>query len=383
MKNNQPKIDMTNVIHDINCNIPCNIILKAFNSCPINDSLQKFLSYDFFFHFTKRSDSINILTDVLLILLSISPYVLSFLILLNTIYYKTLRSFLIMLMFFFQNFVVEILKNNLKDPRPNYLCSKQFGNPSNHAVFFSSLLMWIILEYFYLKPKHYNNNLLLKFVLFLTLPFILYSRIYLKYHTLEQIITGIFTGILFGILYFLFFVKFVFKSPTSLGRMIGKLNLKNNMTDVDLFELNFNSSIDSRNNRMFNNVKKIEELSKKKQELKNLKTVISGFKDSVKNIDIFKNLNSSDMNENVNSEYNPNENFNKTSNDNFNDMYELNQILNDKELKSMLDNNIGLEDNGENYYDEIQENEDENYEEYLNEENKLIEEIIKNKSKYD
>lgn len=393
MKNTQPKIDMSNVIHDINCNIPCNFILKAFNSCPINDSIQIFLSSDFLFHFTTRKDSLNVIADIFYILLSTSPYIFSFILLLNTIYYKTLRSFLLMMMFFFQNFVVEILKNNLKDPRPNYLCSKQFGNPSNHAVFFSSLIIWNILEYFYIKSK-YNKNSLMKILLFSMYPFIMYSRIYLKYHTLEQILSGIFTGIIFGLLYFMFFIKFVFKSPTSLGRILGKLNLKNNMTDVDLYTLNFNSNTDFGNGKMAANVKRMEELSKKKQELKNLKNVVSGFKNSIKNIDILKNINQSNSINNENEiednddEYEDNGN-NDMNNGTLNGKYDegninsLNEILNDKELKSMLENNIGLNNNGEEDYDGMEDNECENDEDNIDEENKLIEAILRNKHKYE
>jgi membrane-associated phospholipid phosphatase len=79
------------------------------------------------------------------------------------------------------------MKKILKDPRPNFECNHQYGNPSNHAVFCSALLTWFLFEYIYLNKNlrfKYNS---IKILLLLLTPFILYSRIYLNYHNLKQV----------------------------------------------------------------------------------------------------------------------------------------------------------------------------------------------------
>ena len=79
------------------------------------------------------------------------------------------------------------MKNILRDPRPNFECNKQYGNPSNHAVFYSALLTWFIAEHFYCEKKFRFKYNSIKILCFLITPFILYSRIYLNYHTREQV----------------------------------------------------------------------------------------------------------------------------------------------------------------------------------------------------
>jgi membrane-associated phospholipid phosphatase len=81
-----------------------------------------------------------------------------------------------------------MLKNIFKDPRPNFACNQQYGNPSNHAVFYSSMLVWFLCEQFYLNKKYrFKYNSIKLFFVLLT-PFVLYSRIYLNYHKFEQVI---------------------------------------------------------------------------------------------------------------------------------------------------------------------------------------------------
>ena len=79
------------------------------------------------------------------------------------------------------------MKRILKDPRPNFQCNKKYGNPSNHAVFFASLISWFIAERIFFEKKfRFQNKLIQVFIFFLT-PFVLYSRIYLNYHNKNQV----------------------------------------------------------------------------------------------------------------------------------------------------------------------------------------------------
>lgn len=79
------------------------------------------------------------------------------------------------------------MKKILKDPRPNFECNKQFGNPSNHAVFYSGLLTWFICEYFFCEKKYRFKYTSIKILFFLITPFVFYSRIYLNYHNTKQV----------------------------------------------------------------------------------------------------------------------------------------------------------------------------------------------------
>ncbi len=84
--------------------------------------------------------------------------------------------------------MIELMKGLLRDPRPNFICNQQFGNPSNHATFYSSLITMLFMEYVLLESKFRLSNFFLKLLLIIIYPFILYSRIYLNYHTIEQVI---------------------------------------------------------------------------------------------------------------------------------------------------------------------------------------------------
>ena len=159
---------------EIDCSVPCPIFLKILNSCP-----------------SRPIDIFQIgqaeLFEIAMVMLSMSPYIASFLCLLSTTYYKTTRGVVILMMIISQNFMIEIIKGSLRDPRPNYKCNKQFGNPSNHATFFTSLIIWVLMEQFLLHRRFRFSNLALKLLLFFSFPFIIYSRVYLNYHSTEQV----------------------------------------------------------------------------------------------------------------------------------------------------------------------------------------------------
>jgi len=162
----------------INCSIYCPTFFKMLNSCPLKDiiSIENLM-------LTPKP----VLYEICAVLFSISPYILSFIILINTIIYRTSRSIVIMLMIFIQNFLGETIKNSLRDPRPNYKCNNQFGNPSNHATFYTSLSTWLLFEILFLNSKYRYDNVFFKMIVFICTPFILQARIYLKYHNFEQV----------------------------------------------------------------------------------------------------------------------------------------------------------------------------------------------------
>jgi hypothetical protein len=160
---------------EIDCSVPCPFYLKTLNSCPTkNISIYEIPTAD-------------TLYELAMVGLSISPYFTSFLLLISVCLFRTTRGVLIMMMIFMQNMIIEFLKGNLRDPRPNYECNKQFGNPSNHACFYTSLTVWMALELIFLERKYRFSSTLLKSLLFIISPLILYSRIYLNYHSVEQV----------------------------------------------------------------------------------------------------------------------------------------------------------------------------------------------------
>ncbi len=160
---------------EIDCSVPCPFYLKTLNSCPsrhISDN--SIYSQENFF-------------EIAMVVLSTSPYFTSFIMLISVCIFRTTRGVLLMMMVFMQNMIIEFLKGSLRDPRPNFECNKQFGNPSNHACFYTSLSIWMILELIFLERKFRFSYTGLKLLLFVITPFILYSRVYLNYHSVEQV----------------------------------------------------------------------------------------------------------------------------------------------------------------------------------------------------
>lgn len=162
---------------NIDCSVPCFTILNLLNSCP----KKKLILKDIFFLNPSQ------IFEIFMIVLSISPYFICFLLLILTALIRTTRCFFLLLMIFIENYFIEVIKNILKDPRPNWECNKQYGNPSNHAVFYSALCTWFIAEYFYCDRKFRFKNNFVKFLCFFFTPIVIYSRVYLNYHSNEQV----------------------------------------------------------------------------------------------------------------------------------------------------------------------------------------------------
>jgi hypothetical protein len=182
-----------------------------------------------------------------------------------------------------QNFMVEFLKNNLRDPRPNFKCNHQFGNPSNYTCFYTCIIVWFILEGFFTEKKYqfkYNKFL---FPLFIAYPFIIYSRYYLHYHTIEQIVTGIVLGSFVGIVWYFLSIKFILKSENPLRRIFYKMEIKNSMTS-DLI-----GNFDYEDMQLDDDfIKQYQNLLKKNEKLEHLKQNLRKITKNIKNMDFMK-----------------------------------------------------------------------------------------------
>jgi membrane-associated phospholipid phosphatase len=261
---------------EIDCNINCPSLLKLFNSCPT----KQLFDTDSIFSVNLNA-IVNEYDEVFYVLLSTSPYLLSFCLFLIVVYYKTTRAFGIFIMSILENFVVELLKNSLRDPRPNFKCNRQFGNPSNHAVFFFGLCTWLIMEKLIIEKKFQFNNTLAKVLLFILTPFILVARYKLKYHTIEQLFNGCLVGLFICIIWFILFERNILREETQFNIFLSKFGLNNNMSDYDIFITDSLSS----SSRIY---QKYLHLTKKKDELEKMKQELKLFKDSIKDINILK-----------------------------------------------------------------------------------------------
>ena len=85
-----------------------------------------------------------------------------------------------------KNFFIKLIKDIFRDPRPNYICTKQFGNPANHSTFFLSIISWYALEYIYLDSKYRIKEIYILLLILFT-PIALYARIHLLYQNLNQV----------------------------------------------------------------------------------------------------------------------------------------------------------------------------------------------------
>jgi dolichyldiphosphatase len=97
----------------------------------------------------------------------------------------------------------KLLKTLIHQERPKDNDISDFGMPSNHSQFVSFFCIFYILHVFHMKPQPLST-LVKRFVVLslLSLQFVVcYSRVYLSYHTSEQVIVGALVGGLFGALW--------------------------------------------------------------------------------------------------------------------------------------------------------------------------------------
>lgn len=140
--------------------------------------------------------------SILCVYLSLSPILLLAFYLSWLIITRELESVIVAGGQLINEFLNKILKRVIKQPRPHVsLMGPGYGMPSAHSQFvgfflsYWSLKLW--LQWGYVQNKIRYNIYLLCFTIAVCL-----SRVYLLYHTYDQIIIGYVIGILNGIIYF-------------------------------------------------------------------------------------------------------------------------------------------------------------------------------------
>ena len=258
MSFNNQVVDILNsqiILKNIDCSIPCNIILYFASSCPTKS-----------INYLPRSSSDFL--EIIMILLSLTPYPIVFILLCLAAYLRTSRSVFLLGLVFIENILVSFLKIIIQEPRPNYLCNNEYGFPSNHSCFFTCLLFWFILEEFYIQKSlrfKYKNIIFMIFVIY---PFILYSRYYLNYHSIGQIIGGLIFGIIFTVIWFFFCIKYILGRDNFIKDIMIRLNVENNLTLDLLYQSDEYILLDN----LQNLVKKESELRETKNNLEKMNT---------------------------------------------------------------------------------------------------------------
>ena len=258
MSFNNQDVDILNsqiILKNIDCSIPCNIILYFASSCPTKS-----------INFIPKSSSDFF--EIIMILLSLTPYPIVFILLCLAAYLRTSRSVFLLGLVFIENILVSFLKIIIQEPRPNYLCNNEYGFPSNHSCFFTCLLFWFILEEFYIQKSlrfKYKNIIFMIFVIY---PFILYSRYYLNYHSIGQIIGGLIFGIIFTVIWFFFCIKYILGNDNFIKDIMIRLNVENNLTLDLLYQSDEYILLDN----LQNLVKKESELRETKNNLEKMNT---------------------------------------------------------------------------------------------------------------
>ena len=258
MSFNNQDVDILNsqiILKNIDCSIPCNIILYFASSCPTKS-----------INFIPKSSSDFF--EIIMILLSLTPYPIVFILLCLAAYLRTSRSVFLLGLVFIENILVSFLKIIIQEPRPNYLCNNEYGFPSNHSCFCTCLLFWFILEEFYLQKSlqfKYKNIIFMIFVIY---PFILYSRYYLNYHSIGQIIGGLIFGIIFTVIWFFFCIKYILGNDNFIKDIMIRLNVENNLTLDLLYQSDEYILLDN----LQNLVKKESELRETKNNLEKMNT---------------------------------------------------------------------------------------------------------------
>ena len=295
------------IIKDIDCSIPCNILLYFMCCCPTQE-----INY-----FPPSSKDF---IEIFMILVSMTPYPTVFLCLCLAAYFRTSRSVLILIMIFIENFTVIALKNFIREPRPNYLCNAEYGYPSNHSSFFTCILFWFIAEEICL-PDHLQFKYKTYLIPFgLIYPFILYSRYYLNYHSLGQIFGGFFLGMIIGVGWFLLNIKYILCTDNILRQLMIKFNIENNLTDDLLYQddeyisLDEYQSLVQKENELNNMKKKLRCVNKNMKNMKDLEGMNKNFEEILKGDNLNKNEDGQENEEDVYGEENSDENINEMEN---------------------------------------------------------------------
>ena len=233
------------IIKNLDCSIPCNFLFYFCSSCPT-----KKINY---FN-PSKSDFI----EILMIILSLTPYPVVFIFLSLTAYFRTSRCFFVLALVFIENFLVFFLKIIFQEPRPNYLCNNEYGFPSNHACFG------------------------------IIYPFILYSRYYLNYHNIEQIVGGFIFGVFIAVSWFFFCIKYILVKDNIIKTIMIGLNIENNMTFDVLYQsdgfilLDIYRKLIKKENELRDMKNKLEKMKKNLGVMDNIREYDEKFKNIMK-----------------------------------------------------------------------------------------------------
>ena len=163
-------------------------IYDNYNVIPFDDTLILYNPNDFL--------------SIICVYLSLSPILLLTFYLSWLIITRELESIIVAGGQLINEFINKILKRLIKQPRPHIsLMGPGYGMPSAHSQFVGFLLSYWSLKLWLqwgTVPNKFKYNLYL-FIFTIT---VCLSRVYLLYHTFDQIIIGYVIGILNGIIYF-------------------------------------------------------------------------------------------------------------------------------------------------------------------------------------
>ncbi|XP_055642935.1 dolichyldiphosphatase 1-like [Toxorhynchites rutilus septentrionalis] len=106
-----------------------------------------------------------------------------------------------------------LLKHCIKEPRPVSRSQiwNEYGMPSSHSQFMCFFAQYVLL-FIFIRLHHMNNNnaraerLVRLFVLAVCWAatfLVCFGRIYLQYHSLQQVLVGALVGMIFGTLWFI------------------------------------------------------------------------------------------------------------------------------------------------------------------------------------
>ncbi|KAJ3439276.1 dolichyldiphosphatase 1 [Anaeramoeba flamelloides] len=137
-----------------------------------------------------------------------------YLVIANTICFFVLRRLTFLLITFWSAVIAlwneGILKNIIRQSRPEGACRSSYGMPSGHSVFAMFYLVWAILEIIFGTRKKWRpvTKVAVIFVFLINTALIPYSRVYLGYHTVAQVIVGSICGAVYAILVYLVHTKY-------------------------------------------------------------------------------------------------------------------------------------------------------------------------------
>ncbi|KAJ1924854.1 hypothetical protein IWQ60_004932 [Tieghemiomyces parasiticus] len=102
----------------------------------------------------------------------------------------------------FNEIINTVLKRAISQARPTGFLGKGYGMPSSHAQFMAFFVVYAVLHL-----THFRQNIwkhLLAVGLTLAGITVAYSRVYLGYHTSNQVLAGVAVGVILATLYFTF-----------------------------------------------------------------------------------------------------------------------------------------------------------------------------------